>query len=62
VEDNRDRIIVIVAGYTNDMRRFVDTNPGLAGRFTTRLSSMNFSSVSIASLPKSLPPLPPASV
>ncbi|MFW5417039.1 AAA family ATPase [Nocardiopsis sp. CNT-189] len=42
-EDDRDRLVVILAGYEAEMDRFLASNPGLASRFATRVTFPSYS-------------------
>jgi Holliday junction resolvasome RuvABC ATP-dependent DNA helicase subunit len=43
MEDMRSEIAVIAAGYTREMRDFLDANPGLASRFVKTIEFENYS-------------------
>ena len=57
MEDNRDRLVVIVAGYPGPMQSFMETNPGLASRFGQPVYFPDFDS-----LRASVHPLPPLQI
>ncbi len=38
MEDNKDSLIVVLAGYRDEMEYFIETNPGLRSRFPIHLS------------------------
>ena len=43
LEDYRDDLVVIVAGYTEPMKKFFESNPGLKSRFNTFIEFGDFS-------------------
>ena len=44
MEDNRDDLVVIAAGYTDEMKSFIKQNPGLKSRFNRFIEFTAFSS------------------
>lgn len=50
MEDKRDNIIVIVAGYQDPMGRFLQSNPGLKSRFNKFLSFEDYKSNELAQI------------
>jgi hypothetical protein len=50
MEDFRERLIVIVAGYPDDMTRFIDTNPGLQSRFTIHLNFEDYTALQLVAI------------
>src|SRR5690349_8538812 len=49
-EDDRDRLVIVLAGYPQDMDRFLRSNPGLASRFSVRISFPNYTSGELAQI------------
>ena len=43
MDDNRENLLVILAGYSDDMDKFLDTNPGLKSRFANIVEFKDYS-------------------
>ncbi|MCW2904445.1 MAG: hypothetical protein JWO67_6710, partial [Streptosporangiaceae bacterium] len=50
MEDHRDEVVVIVAGYTDEMRRFLSSNPGLASRFSRHVEFEDYSTEELVTI------------
>ena len=42
MEDDRNRLVVILAGYGNEMKQFIDSNPGLQSRFNRYIHFIDY--------------------
>ncbi|MBZ6110094.1 AAA family ATPase [Streptomyces olivaceus] len=49
-EDNRDHLVVILAGYPEGMDRLLGANPGLSSRFTTRVDFPSYRPLELTSI------------
>ena len=50
MEDYRDRLVVIIAGYKDEMQRFIDSNPGLQSRFNRYIDFPDYTSIELADI------------
>lgn len=54
MEDERGKLIVIAAGYNNDMDRFLQSNPGLSSRFTKHIVFDDYTPAEMTEIFKSM--------
>ena len=47
MEDDRDRLVVIVAGYTDEIKNFINSNPGLQSRFNRYINFADYSLIEL---------------
>jgi SpoVK/Ycf46/Vps4 family AAA+-type ATPase len=47
-EDDRDRLVIVLAGYPADMDRFLRSNQGLSSRFSTRVSFPSYTAADLS--------------
>lgn len=47
MEDDRERLVVILAGYTDEMTQFINTNPGLQSRFNRYIDFPDYSAIEL---------------
>ncbi len=49
-EDDRERLVIVLAGYTDDMDRLLRSNPGLASRFSTRIAFPSYTGAELSQI------------
>ena len=54
MEDDRDRLVVIVAGYTKEMKSFLETNSGFQSRFNRYIEFPDYSARELAQIFRSM--------
>ncbi|MDG4795738.1 right-handed parallel beta-helix repeat-containing protein [Micromonospora sp. WMMD1082] len=54
MEDHRDDVVVIVAGYSQQMRAFMTANPGLSSRFAKTIEFESYSATELRSIVENL--------
>jgi len=42
MEDDRDKLVLVLAGYTKEMEKFIDTNPGFKSRFNRHINFQDY--------------------